>query len=86
MWWTYESWMIEIFEFDEVVFDEWWMKYLSTAKYTKLFENQRTWKTKNRKLNFMKYLSMSYTWNRNLWEYNFFNCIFKQTDKLTRTV
>jgi len=75
--------MIEIFEFDEVAFQEWWMNesWIICMKYWVRLVIKSC--LKNREHQITKYEIQLYKvlWNI-FWEYEFFfNCIFKQTDQ-----
>jgi len=68
--------MIEIFEFDEVVFDKWWMNeswmYWVGCFIKSCLRNREHQKTQYEIQSFKKYFSMMYAWNTNLGEYEFF--------------
>ena len=72
-WCMYGSWMIEIFEFDEVVFEEWWMNesWIICMKYWVRLVIKSC--LKNREHEKTKYEIQLYKvlWNI-LWEYDFF--------------
>jgi len=72
-WCMYGSWMIKIFEFDEVVFEEWWMNesWIICMKYWVRLVIKSCLKNKEHEKTKYEIQLYKDLWNI-LWEYEFF--------------